>query len=851
MKKGDAMPGPVQAPQTRYIGLDTDFGYDALGGMGRLGRHSMEVLEPGTRQSDRIPGPPRTVGRWFAKLLDSLTPAGWRAQGKFRRGLEDFSAQTGRILGHLRNAAAGAPDDPQRRADLGSALRELAGLRQAARPMTSRGTDYAELLQTRVRRNMAILREEDPQRAQELRQLQTSGLLDAVIADLDDGQADMAADLALIRDALHTGADDMAARVETRATDLGASPAAPVDDATPQTAPQPYRSRFSPAALRDFFLGRLTFREEARQALQERQATLARFTGEARDSLQAALEAVDAVLQDRLAADADSFAHVQHQVDEKMRRAIHCALEDVCGLALRHLDTPESVGQEGQDFRRIDAGFVRQELAALERGDRPAGDSAPTDTARPDADPFRQGIRQARRQIQDISRLYGQLTEGLGELAQRDSRCRACLLLHGLAETDLPPDMDDQEWGRACDTLIEALRSPGTDPWAVRDALAVIDRRTGDARMPEAVRQRFREGRAALLRHLEPATDRPVFQLAGTGQAESRLDALEQARALHQVVGHAGALLQRARLPQADSLISQGLHISRLALRLRTDSPRETEHRQQAITELRTSVARFMANLTLARMQTENPTVHSAQSEARGLDTSGAREGLDLIRQSVGRILDSLQDQEGGVVARAALQDGLRLLEKGRDAAVACGRLLDNVIHKETDVAEQLAVCLESGRDDAAAALHGLLEGSRWAKGKHGEAKAAIDAFLTALRPVQESRGQSQLLRFLANRLSGAFTPHDVYMGFDGSIHMLINTDRQGLGGSRKLQGTRWITLPPPDQLRPGVSTGVHRLDQLLDAGDNRTVFYPQLHQLLTRYFSGIPYDLSLPGDGQ
>lgn len=851
MKKGDAMPGPVQAPQTRYIGLDTDFGYDALGGMGRLGRHSMEVLEPGTRQSDRIPGPPRTVGRWFAKLLDSLTPASWRAQGKFRRGLEDFSAQTGRILGHLRNAAAGAPDDPQRRADLGSALRELAGLRQAARPMTSRGTDYAELLQTRVRRNMAILREEDPQRAQELRQLQTSGLLDAVIADLDDGQADMAADLALIRDALHTGADDMAARVETRATDLGASPAAPVDDATPPTAPQPYRSRFSPAALRDFFLGRLTFREEARQALQERQATLARFTGEARDSLQAALESVDAVLQDRLAADADSFAHVQHQVDEKMRRAIHCALEDVCGLALRHLDTPESVGQERQDFRRIDAGFVRQELAALERGDRPAGDSAPTDTARPDADPFRQGIRQARRQIQDISRLYGQLTEGLGELAQRDSRCRACLLLHGLAETDLPPDMDDQEWGRACDTLIEALRSPGTDPWAVRDALAVIDRRTGDARMPEAVRQRFREGRAALLRHLEPATDRPVFQLAGTGQAESRLDALEQARALHQVVGHAGALLQRARLPQADSLISQGLQISRLALRLRTDSPRETEHRQQAITELRTSVARFMANLTLARMQTENPTVHSAQPEARGLDTSGAREGLDLIRQSVGRILDSLQDQEGGVVARAALQDGLRLLEKGRDAAVACGRLLDNVIHKETDVAEQLAVCLESGRDDAAAALHGLLEGSRWAKGKHGEAKAAIDAFLTALRPVQESRGQSQLLRFLANRLSGAFTPHDVYMGFDGSIHMLINTDRQGLGGSRKLQGTRWITLPPPDQLRPGVSTGVHRLDQLLDAGDNRTTFYPQLHQLLTRYFSGIPYDLSLPGDGQ
>ena len=84
------MPGPVQATQTRYISLDTDFGYDALGGMGRLGRHSMEVLEPGTRQTDRIPGPPKTVGRWFAKLLDSLTPAssvaGWKTSAPRRAG---------------------------------------------------------------------------------------------------------------------------------------------------------------------------------------------------------------------------------------------------------------------------------------------------------------------------------------------------------------------------------------------------------------------------------------------------------------------------------------------------------------------------------------------------------------------------------------------------------------------------------------------------------------------------------------------------------------------------------------------------------------------------------------------
>lgn len=846
------MPGPVQAPQARYISLDTDFGYDALGGIGRLGRHSMEVLEPGTRQTGRIPGPPGSVGRWFARLLDSLTPASWRAQGKFRRALEDFSAQTGRILGHLRHAGLLGTDGPQGREAVAAALRELAGLRQTELPMTSRGADHGEVLQARVRRNMAILQAEDPQRAQELRQLRESGLLDGIIAGLGPDQAGLAADLALIRDALHTGADDMAARVGARATGPGASPAAAVPDATPQMAPQPYRSRFSPAALRDFFLGKSAFRDEALHALRERQATLERFTGEAHTILQATLEAVDDVLQHRLAADTDSFARVQQQVDESMGRAIRCAVDEVCDLALRHLDGPGSAGQEGQDFRRIDADFVRAELDALQHGERPpARDNAPADTARPDGDPFRQGIQKARQQIRDLSRLYGQLTEGLGELEQQDSRCRTCLLLHELAGAELPAPLDRQEWGRACDVLIEALRSPATDPWAVRDALSVLGQGAASPGMPEAVRQRFQEGRAELQRHLAPAMERPVFQLAESSRAGSRLDALEQARALHQVVGHAGALLQRARLPQADSLISQGLQISRLALRLRGDSTRDAQRRQQAVTELRTSVARFMANLALALMQAENPGVRSAQPEARGLDKAGALQGLDLIRQSVERILGGLEDGEGGVVARAALQDGLRLLEKGRDAALACGRLLDNAVHKEKDVAEQLAVCLESGRDDAAATLRGLLEGSRWTRGKHGEAKAAIDAFLEALRPVRESRGQSRLLRFLADRLSGAFIPHDVYMGFDGSIHMLINTDRQGLGGSRKLQGTRWIALPPPDRLRPGVSTGVHRLDQLLDAGDNRSVFYSQLHQLLTRYFSGIPYDLSLPGDGQ
>lgn len=39
------MPESIQGVRTQFVSLDTDFGYDALGGVGRLGAHRMEVLE--------------------------------------------------------------------------------------------------------------------------------------------------------------------------------------------------------------------------------------------------------------------------------------------------------------------------------------------------------------------------------------------------------------------------------------------------------------------------------------------------------------------------------------------------------------------------------------------------------------------------------------------------------------------------------------------------------------------------------------------------------------------------------------------------------------------------------------
>lgn len=341
---------------------------------------------------------------------------------------------------------------------------------------------------------------------------------------------------------------------------------------------------------------------------------------------------------------------------------------------------------------------------------------------------------------------------------------------------------------------------------------------------------------------IESEGSHPVFPPEGTSRAEAKFIQLEQTRAVHQVIGDAGALLQRARLPQADSLIAWGLQISRRTMKLRTAEWNSSEMRQQAVLELRSSISRFMSHLALARMQTVNPTVRSAQPQARNLDADTALEGLGLLQRSVEILVAGLGDEEGGVVSRVAMNDGLSMIEKGEAAAVACGRLLANVAHKETAVAEQLAVCVESGLDDAEASLRGMLEGSRWNKGKHSEAKAAINAFLETLGPVRESRKQSETLRLFAEKLGHNIVPHDAYMGFDGRIHLLINTDRQNMeGASRSVQGTRWVILPEPDSLHADISTGVNRLDRLLSIPENRTAFYPEFYRVLKTLFPEFP----------
>ena len=827
------MPGPVQITRAQYINIDTDFGYDALGGVGRLGEHSLEVLTAGVRQTDRVPGPPQTLGRWFSRLLDMLTPASWRAQGKFWRGLEDFSAQTGRVLGHLCNAGRQELSEAERGDALASALKELASLRSTAEPMTKRGTDYIGLLQTRVRRNVAILRDENPVLLQELLSLKDGTLLDDAVAGLDpDIQGDMAEDLRLIRDTLRAEAEeDREAGAVNTAED--------VHDAAEEQAEPPYQSRFSAASLRAFFLENFTFKGHAQRALRERQATLDRFTGEAKELLQATLAEVDSLLRNEASTDTGSFSQVQRQVDEKMGQAIRCAIDDVCKLALQYMDRRGSVGQEGQDFQRIDADFVRRELDAIANSISSGTELSrvrdmPGSGSELPADPFREGVQKARQQIQDISLLYGELTEGLTELERRSSRLRCCLLLQELAGLNALQSVRPQDFGEACDRLIDALRSP-VHGNSVEGPLLLLEAWIMDEAVPQPLRARFTESLPELRRCLSPDPLSPSFRPEAASVARAECMRLEQLRAIHQTIGDAGALLQRAKLPQAARLIAQGFQVSRLALQVYGSAASDVRQRQMGLVKVAASLSQFMTNLTLARMQLANPTVRSAQPKAEGLDREGAQEGLDLLQRSVTLLTAGLEEGKGGAVVRAAMNNGRELMENGEEAALACGRLLANKAHKEIAVAKQLAVCAESGLDAPEATLRHMMEGLRWEKGKHSEARAAIQSFLDALRPVREGRNQTKLLQALSDKIKHDIIVHDIYMGLEGNIHMLINTDRQTiLGESKEIQGTYWITLPSPEQvLQHKVSTGVTRLDRMFSVEENRTDFYPQLYRAL------------------
>lgn len=830
------MSNSVQSKQIQYISINTDFGYDSLGGVGKIGKHEVEALNaPSVRQSTRIPGPPQTAGRWFSRLLDKLTPAGWRAQGKYKRGLEDFSAQTGKILGHLFNAAQTGTDQTEKTAARNAALKELASLRHTAEPLTKRGTDYGELLAARVRVNLDILNRENPLLFRQVQEIKENGTLDTLINSLDpETQNSIIEDLKLIRDTIP-------AVPQTAAEEIRHTEEQKTDEAAPS-----YQSRFSLADLKNFFLRQFSPKEQALKELRENQEKLGGYTEEAKHLLTECIEEIQSVYSGTESADMRLLSDIQHNTEDKMKKAIQCAVDDVCRQAFKYLDTQAPTGSEGQDFQRIDAALVQAELNKIENNTpMPAASQSPSSQ---NGGPFLQAIQNAKRQIQEISSLYGEMTENLEAVKNRNIKYGCAAFLRELAEQAPAAENVSVDYlPRLCDALIEDLQTENAGS-ASADRLLTLQTHLKYRELPEDLKNKAEE-MLPQLRHALTPEPVPPFSLTETLLASQSLSTLEKLKALHQVIGHAGALLQQAKLPQADILLGQALQISRQIFQIQTANRENTgDSLQRQIRELQSTLSRFMTNSALAQMQTENPTVRSSLPEAKNLNPELAQNGLALLQKSLRLLAGQLEPERGKAVALAALNNGEALTEKGILAAKACKALLQNRFNKDTEAAEQLAVCLESGRTDADAPLKALLADKKWDKGKHLEAKKAILDFLEALTPVKASRQQNELMLFLTNRLSNTFVTHDAYRGFDGSIHLLVNTDQKNmLGDSKKLQKTKWITLPPPKTLQTGKpNTGTARLDSLLEAGDNLTEFYPRLYDFLEKYFSGTPYNLDL-----
>lgn len=141
------MPGPTAVIAPRYIPTSTDF-HDSP--VGHLGKRAVAI---GYCEAPRVasPGIGDRLKNLLARMADALTPSGVRAEGKFQRGLQDFSAKVGDTLGALLpNAKNGAMNENR----FFDCLLELRG---AAEPCVRRGHAFNDLLTARLNTHLSKL----------------------------------------------------------------------------------------------------------------------------------------------------------------------------------------------------------------------------------------------------------------------------------------------------------------------------------------------------------------------------------------------------------------------------------------------------------------------------------------------------------------------------------------------------------------------------------------------------------------------------------------------------------------------------------------------------------------------
>lgn len=124
----------------RQVPLNTDFQHEKLGVFGRRNVQVGNGGQPRVSMNEKA----RTDFRSkVTRFLDSITPDGVRASGKFRRGLEDFSFKLGGTFGALLRG-------PELGMDLPAFERGLARLPDASMPVITRGHDFPDVMSTRA-----------------------------------------------------------------------------------------------------------------------------------------------------------------------------------------------------------------------------------------------------------------------------------------------------------------------------------------------------------------------------------------------------------------------------------------------------------------------------------------------------------------------------------------------------------------------------------------------------------------------------------------------------------------------------------------------------------------------------
>ncbi len=879
--------------------LDHDFNFDPLGGIGRsggtttggvgqVGDHTMQSEDaPLVRQSGRVPGPQKSIGRWFSKLLDKIASPSRRIQGRYERALEDYSAQAGKVMGRLVSLSEIAKTASEVPLEQMNALREdLTKLREEAHQLMRMGVSYKDLATARISRNIAILTNNGTIDPKELYSLKHENLLATLIDQFkgNDKLAGMAEDLQFVKNALDAIVNEQAAEIDNEVEQALPETVASLEthaEETPQAT-----SRYSSQSIGEQVYKNLADTSAAREALANKQELLSQLTGDAKTHLEEALNAVESMMSKTVGMesglDEKELNDVLTKVDQGMNNAITCAVDLVEQNALNLLGTAHVAGK----VQQITAGYVDKEIASLREAQKhnvrailPApenDDKGVAQKADDNANEIQVAIRGTQKSIEDISELYGTLTTAINELKRKEEIRNLCLLLKDIADNGfarLPIDVTAQQIYDTCDKIIDALLT-GTSDDATTRALCRLSSWKMNGFLSEDAWTKLGNAQELIDKCLSEASKpNKRGDLSGAIPASNALIRLHNREKLHKIIGDVGALLNQAKIPSADALTAQALKVSKSVLA------------KSDFAQIQAELSRLMSNIALATMQVQTPIIFSSQPYVTGLDQKAALKALGHLKVCMDELCASFPiDTPKALKKRTALAGMMKEAEQLNRAAQNVADAFapyqpkffspNKVIRpNEISVAEQIAVVMESCNEDDDAKLLEMMEDSKWRDAKHGDkhatARDAIAQLLIVLKPFRDKYGKESIINHFNMYLNPGMKKkaaadqdagtqkndrpnpadgtnifaHDIYLGFDNKIHVLINTNRQILSA----QGAKWITLPTPEAVLSAgdsISTGTDRLDLVLNNDHNRNEFYPWFYSELMRYFNNEHVDL-------